>query len=497
MNRRDFIKGLGLLGCSSLASGFSVNVFGSEVESFYQQFKRELARHPLLRGWEGLSEDIAPRHFTWQGQLPDMLTGKQFYRNGPARAVLGEQRYTHWFDGDGFVHRYAFDKKGLTHSGRFVRTQKFKAESEAGRFLYNGAGSVIENSRPSKNAESVNTANIALLPVNDELWALWEAAMPYKLDQSSLETNGQVSFDAALDGIPFSAHPHTDRFGNIWNFGDLSFFGQSAIIIYQMSPRGKLLQYKMVPAPQSYVHDFAVTDNHLVFYFPPVKKGAGVTLIDSMQWQDDQHGQLLVVDKNTLTPTLQLPFDAGFVFHFGNAWQQGNTLVVNACWYDNADVMLNGVIEVIADSETRHRRSTAAQIVIDLNSKNATLNNTSTDMEFVQFDSRFTGQKTAIQYGVHATAGLPHGEYNCIASMNTETGALDRYSFGNNVIVEEPLFIPSGTKYGEGYLVNTALNFAEGATYCTVFNAQNIQDGPVATAKLDSYMPLGFHGAVI
>ncbi|MEC7692453.1 MAG: carotenoid oxygenase family protein, partial [Pseudomonadota bacterium] len=67
----------------------------------------------------------------------------------------------------------------------------------------------------------------------------------------------------------------------------------------------------------------------------------------------------------------------------------------------------------------------------------------------------------------------------------------------SNVIVEEPLFIPSGTKYGEGYLVNTALNFAEGATYCTVFNAQHIQDGPVATAKLDSYMPLGFHGAVI
>lgn len=497
MERREFLKGLGLLSLGAITPSLSFNALGEEAESYYLRFKRELTKHHILRGWEGLSDDIAPRHFAWQGTLPADLVGKQFYRNGPARAVLGEQRYTHWFDGDGFVHRYAFEKQGLTHSGRFVRTKKFEAESRAGRFLYNGTGSVIANSRPMKSSESVNTANIALLPVNDELWALWEAGMPYKMQPSSLQTNGQVSFNTELDGMPFSAHPHTDRFGHIWNFGDLSVFGQSAMVIYQLNANGALLQYKVVSAPKSYVHDFAVTDNHLIFYFPPLKKGAGETFIDMMKWQDDQQGQLLVIDKNSLTTVAQIPFDAGFVFHFGNAWQQNNTLVINACWYNNADVMLNSVMDELIDHTKDHDRSTAAQIIIDLSSQTARLDNSSTLMEFVQFDSRFTGEQTQVQYGVHASAETTHSEFNCIASVNTATGWVDSHNLGPDFIAEEPLFIPTGSQQGQGYLVNTALNFKEGATYCMVFDAEHISDGPVAWTKLDTYMPLGFHGAVI
>lgn len=497
MKRRDFLKNMGLAACGAASYSAGFNVFAGQADSFYQQFRRALKDNPMLRGWEGLTADIPTRDFQWQGKLPDALVGKQFYRNGPARAVLGEQRYTHWFDGDGFVHRYAFAKQSLTHSGRFVRTRKFEAETKAGRFLYNGAGSVVDNARPSKNAEAVNTANIALLPVQGELWALWEAAMPYKLDPGTLETRGQVSLADELDGVPFSAHPHADRAGNLWNFGDLSFFGQKAIMVYQLSPHGKLMNYKMVSAPASYVHDFAVTDNHLIFYFPPISKSHGETLIDSMTWCDDQPGQLLVVDKSTLETVLQIPFEAGFIFHFGNAWQQGQSLVVNTCWYNNADVMLNGVDKMVTHPDMQHDRSTAAQIHIDLTASTARLENTSHIMEFVQFDSRFTGQPTAIQYGVYAFDALKRGDYNSIAALNTKSGALDLHVLGNDYLTEEPLFIPTGSKSGEGYLVNTALNFIEGVTYCMVFDAQHVSDGPVAWAKLDSAMPMGFHGTVI
>ena len=497
MNRRDFVKALGVAGCSTLAPSFSLHAFAEQRPSFNEAFNQQLQQHPILRGWEGLTQDIAPRHFSWEGKLPEELRGKSLYRNGPARVVLGGERYTHWFDGDGFVHRYAFDAKGVTHSGKFVRTKKFVEETKANRFLYNGAGSIVPNSKLSKNAEAVNTANIALLPVNNELWALWEAAMPYKLNPNSLVTEGQVSLESALDGMPFSAHPHADSTGNLWNFGDLSFFGHAKLMIYQLTPQGKLSRYAMVDAPKSYVHDFAVTDNYLVFYFPPIQKGRGETLISSMNWQGHQPGELLVVDKNTLTPVLRVPFDAGFVFHFGNAWQEGNTLTVNACWYHNADIMLNDVKMVSDGAIGKHDRSTAAQIRINLSKKTAYLDNSTTPMEFVQFDNRFTGKATQLQFGVHASKEVTHGEYNSIASVNTQTGHIDSYSFGNNVITEEPLFVPVSSKPGEGYLVNTGLDFVSGNTYCYVFNAQHIADGPIAQVKLDSYMPLGFHGAII
>lgn len=497
MDRRNFVKMIGLAGCSTLASSFSLNAFAETTLSFYEEFNHQIKQRPILRGWEGLNQDIAARTFTWEGKLPNELEGKNFYRNGPARVVLNNERYTHWFDGDGFVHRYALRGKGLTHSGKFVRTKKFNEESNANRFLYNGGGSVIRHAKMSKNAEAVNAANIALLPVNNELWALWEGAMPYKINPQTLNTEGQVSLEQTLDGMPFSAHPHTDSAGNIWNFGDLSFFGHSAMMLYQLSPQGKLIKYKMVDTPKSYVHDFAVTDNYLIFYFPPISKGRGNTLIDSMTWHGDDPGELLVIDKNTLEPALRTPFDAGFVFHFGNAWQNGQTLTLNACWYDNADVILNDVKTIAKTGKRLKKRSTAAQIHINLANKTATLDNSTTTMEFVQFDNRFTGKATAIQYGVHASTSLSHSEYNSIASVNTKTGAVDSYSFGDHFITEEPLFVPTGRQQGEGYLVNSGLDFKSGHTYCCVFNAQRISDGPVAQAKLDTYMPLGFHGAII
>jgi len=497
MDRRHFVKMLGLAGCTTLAPSFSLNAFAETGLSFYEEFNNQLEHHPILRGWEGLTDDIAERNFAWQGKLPRELEGKHFYRNGPARTVLNNERYTHWFDGDGFVHRYALQNKGLTHSGKFVRTKKFNEESNANRFLYNGGGSVIRHSKMSKNSEAVNAANIALLPVNNELWALWEGAMPYKVNPHTLDTEGQVSLAQGLDGMPFSAHPHTDRAGNIWNFGDLSFFGHSAIMVYQLSPQGKLIKYKMIDAPQSYIHDFAITDNYLIFYFPPITKGRGNTLIDSMTWHGDNQGALLVVDKNTLEPVLRTPFDAGFIFHFGNAWQDGQVLTVNACWYHNADVIFNDVKTVAQTNMHLNDSSTAAQLRIHLGNKTATLDNSTTSMEFVQFDDRFTGKTTAVQYGVHASTPLPHSEYNSIASVNTQSGVVDSYSFGDHFITEEPLFVPTGSKQGEGYLVNTGLDFKSGHTYCCVFDAQHISDGPVAQAKLDTYMPLGFHGAII
>ncbi|MEG3767761.1 carotenoid oxygenase family protein [Alteromonas sp. 14N.309.X.WAT.G.H12] len=497
MNRRDFVKALGLAGCGALAPSFSLKALAEPPLSFYQEFNLKIKDYPILRAWEGLTADIVPRRFTWQGKLPEALNGKTFYRNGPARVVLANQRYTHWFDGDGFVHRYAFDPKGLTHSGKFVRTKKFIEETNANRFLYNGAGSVIANSKHSKSAEAVNTANISLLPVNNELWALWEAAMPYKVDPITLATERQVSLEPVLDGMPFSAHPHADSQGHLWNFGDLSFFGQSKLIIYQLTSQGKLTRYAMVDAPQSYVHDFAVTDNYLIFYFPPITKRRGDTLISSMTWHGNNEGEMLVIDKNTLTPVLRTPFDAGFVFHFGNAWQEDNHLTINACWYKNADIMLKDVKMVTEEKMGKHDRSTAAQIRIDLTQKTAYLDNSTTPMEFVQFDSRFAAKATQIQYGVHASKHAAHGEYNSIASINTQSGKVDSYNFGDNFITEEPLFVPDGSKQGEGYLVNTGLDFVSGHTYCCVFDALHIADGPVAQVKLDSYMPLGFHGAIV
>jgi carotenoid cleavage dioxygenase len=58
------------------------------------------------------------------------------------------------------------------------------------------------------------------------------------------------------------------------------------------------------------------------------------------------------------------------------------------------------------------------------------------------------------------------------------------------------VFIPTknNSDEGEGYLICTAYRGQENSSDLLVLDAQNVQDGPLATAKLPHRIPFGFHG---
>lgn len=69
------------------------------------------------------------------GALPAELRGT-LYRNGPGLFSRGGRSKANALDGDGLVQRLAIADGKASYSRRFVRTEKFNAEAEAGRFLY-------------------------------------------------------------------------------------------------------------------------------------------------------------------------------------------------------------------------------------------------------------------------------------------------------------------------------------------------------------------------
>ena len=89
--------------------------------------------------------------------------------------------------------------------------------------LYNGAGTHFKTALPIRNNETTNVANTSVQLLNGELLAMWEAGAPYRLDPDSLTTLGQLEFNADLSGVPFSAHPHFDEKGELWNIGSVPF----------------------------------------------------------------------------------------------------------------------------------------------------------------------------------------------------------------------------------------------------------------------------------
>ncbi|EAM47943.1 similar to Lignostilbene-alpha beta-dioxygenase and related enzymes [Crocosphaera watsonii WH 8501] len=135
------------------------------------------------------------------------------FRNGPGLFDVQGTPLQHPFDGDGMVCAISFLPNGKVHfRNRFVRTEGYVQEQKAGKMIYRGVFGTQKPGGWINNIFDIKVKNIANTNViywGNKLLALWEAAEPYLLDPSTLETLGIDYLDGVLNpGDSISAHPH-------------------------------------------------------------------------------------------------------------------------------------------------------------------------------------------------------------------------------------------------------------------------------------------------
>ena len=116
------------------------------------------------------------------------------------------------------------------------------------------------------------SANTNVIYFNGSLLALKEDAPPYALNPETLETHGLYTFDGQLPSLTFTAHPKADP-----KTGELTCFGYEAkgdgtpdVCYYRIAPDGKFQEVVWLEAPVvAMIHDFAVTENWVVFPIIP------------------------------------------------------------------------------------------------------------------------------------------------------------------------------------------------------------------------------------
>lgn len=455
-------------------------------------------------GWRSVDVDrMPPLALSLEGNLPAQLHG-HLYRNGPARTERGGVRYQHWFDGDGMIQDFHLSSKGITHQGRFVQTRKYLREQKAGRFLYRSAGTVVPDAEPAGNNDTANVANTALLPWDDELLALWEGGSAYRVDPATLDTLGRKDWRDDLIHMPFSAHPLLEKDGTMWNVGAAPYVGKDGkLFVYHISPNQGVLAMQAIDLPvASYLHSFAMTERYLVFYLGPHRYEHGAaTFVDSFAWSPELGSKILLVDKNDLTARRWFEAPAGFVFHCAAAYELGSQVVAPMCVYPTAEVMQAGMNELMhGNPAARYPVFPRAQLTtlrLDLKTGKATSEASGTLLEFPGTDPRQAGSATAI-FGVGHSPDAPPTYSDAIVRVEPEGGRVTRYAFPEHHIVEEPLFVPgSGRRDSGGYLVGSFLDFQKAQTGIFVLEANNLEAGPIAMARMERSLPLGFHGCFV
>lgn len=484
MNRRNFLRAVVAGGAMSV---LPVWVRADETRDVYLA---NVPGQPRLAAMSGCAVERLSGAAAVEGRWPAELRGT-FYRNGPARFERGGERYRHWFDGDGMAQAWHIDAGNVRHEACFVRTQKYVEESASGRFLYPAFGTDIRR-RPVGNNDTVNTANTNVVPHAGKLYALWEGGSAMELDPANLATRGIKTWRDDLAAMPFSAHPRITPDGVLWNFGVVP--GANKLLLWRIEPDGALGRFGMIDVPQlPMVHDFVVTARYMVFLVPPFDMHGlpDTTYLGAHVWNGRRPMRVLVVDRADFTLRRVVEMPSGMVFHLGNGWDEGDTIRFDACIAAN-DSGLRALGGVMRGETWREANTDTVLITLDLarNASHSEILLSGTEFPRVaaaDIGSRYrqlfvTTRRTGTQFGMTG-----------MASIDVESGRVDRYEYGPDWIVEE--HIPVAKASGKGqWLVGAAYDVRKRQTILAVFDGAHLSHGPLARARLDYAAPLCFHG---
>lgn len=455
-----------------------------------------------LAGWRTFGRESAgPTVATLEGRWPGSLAGT-LYRNGPAWFDRGGKRYEHWFDGDGLMRAWRMAGGRVTHTARMVATQKFTREQLSGRFEVGAAGTWIENAVPARNNDDFNTANTSVVRIGGRTFALWEAGSAIEVDPDTLATRGPVTWRDDLVAVPFSAHPLLERDGSAWNFGSLAFFGGSGLVIWNIGADARLRRFQMLQSPQpGYLHAFAMTPNYLVFMLVPFTMAAGDgAFFARLAFATHRPCRIALVPKDALDSPRWFEVDFAMAYHFGDAFERGEEVIMRTVRHRDIDEARSPMAAVmrgerpaggaVADTDL-------ASLHLDLASGVARWEaHGMTGLEFPTWDERTPGDRAATLYAPCTVGRADAPYFNAVCSIDVETGRRQHWRYGARVYSEEHRFVarPGSRRPGEGWLLGTLLDHAQGRSGLAVLDAERVDEGPVATAWVPYTTPLGFHG---
>lgn len=487
---------------------------------------------PVLRG------NFAPVHAEHaqaiplsdiEGRVPADLDGFHV-RNGPNRRFASQGRY-HMFDGDGMLHKVAFDHGRVTYSNRWVQTDGLSEELQANTALWRGIKDAPRRDRPDQPLK--NTANTDVKFFAGELMATWYlGGAVYRCSPDTLATLGKLDADSRLHGLPVSAHAKVDE-----RTGEMLFFAYGMKPPYMhygvMDREHRLRTFMPVALPGPRLpHDMAVTPNWTILHDLPLFHDADALAAGrhKLRFHADMPARFALVPRHGSEAGIRwFEADPCYLYHVVNAWEEteasGHDVVVmigtpfrlpcDAAGNIIADQVPRLLAELDADHVLYEWRfdlrtgRTRERVLDDI-----------INAEFPVINSAWQGLRTRYSWHVlMARQQQPEDPRFCgLVGRDHDAGTCQVWHEGAHKWWSEPSFAPRdraqslpaghgnqgadavGNTHDEqaaendGYIVSFMSDELLDTSFVTVFDARHIGSGPIARIRLPVRVPNGFHG---
>jgi carotenoid cleavage dioxygenase len=460
--------------------------------------------NPYLHGvYAPVTQELSAQGLRVSGELPADLEGA-YLRNGPNPLLPPKNRY-HPFDGDGMVHGVYFREGSVSYRNRWVGTDALAEERARGSSVSPGVMGPFDYSVSPFGIK--DTSNTDLVFYHGDLVSLWyNAGNPCRLDGQTLETAGGFVLPGRRHAR-MSAHSKVD-----WATGELIFFDygdEPPYMTYGIADReGRLVHETAIDLPGPRLpHDIGFTRHYAIVHDLP--------FFHDMDVLRKHHLRVLTFHRDIPTRFGIVPRygDGGdvrwfecepcYILHVSNCWEEGDWVVMDGCRSVNPMPQAKP-----GEGELAHM---LAYMRLEANNYRWRFNLRTGEVregdiddlntEFNKTNPLFHGEKS--RYAYHQRIPLSHEgghtlRFTGLVKYDNDSGSRWQWDYGDGVFGSEAVFAPrrgAGRERAEddGYVITLVTDSNSWQSDCLVFDARDIEQGPVARVHLPRRVPYGFH----
>ena len=467
------------------------------------------------RGYDSQPNEYEYEITDVEGNIPPDLIGTLF-RNGPGLLDIGGSAIHHPFDGDGMISAFSFKDGKVYYRNRFIRTEAYVKEQEAGKILYRGVFGTPKPGGFFNNLFDIklkNIANTGVIYWGGKLLALWEAAEPHRLNPKTLETIGLEYLDGVLEpGDAFAAHPWVDPSCDLDNGAPcLVNFRvdpglSSKITLFEFAPNGKLLRrHSHSVAGFSFIHDFMITPQYAIFFQNPVSfnplpfllgmRGAG----ECVQFQPDKPTNVILIARDPSNKEVKtFSVESGFVFHHANAFEQDSKVYVDSITYQTLPQVQPNSDYKAVDFEGLDPGQLWR---FTLNLEDGSVERQMLESRCCEFPTH-NPDKVGRNYQYLYIGAAPsdtgrNAPLQAILKLDLHTKERQLHSFAPSGFVSEPIFVPkpNAEKEDAGWVLTLVYDGSKHRSTLAILDGENLAQEPVALLHLKHHVPYGLHGS--
>ncbi|MCP5145277.1 MAG: carotenoid oxygenase family protein [Gammaproteobacteria bacterium] len=441
-----------------------------------------------------------------EGTIPADLNGG-FYATGPdPQYPMAKGNIV--FDGEGHVRMFRIKNGRVDYRSRFARTERFMAQDRARRALMPMYRNPAMDD-PSVHGLSRSTANTHVLNHKGLILALKEDSPPCAMDLNTLETVDPVyTFDGALPhDRPFTAHPKIcSTTGNIVAFGyEARGFGSDVVAMFEIDRHGNKVWEAEVKVPYvCLMHDFAVTENHILLFVIPLTIDHEQMKRGGIHWSWDG-------TRKTYLGILRRHGDGKDVQWIEGATRSGTHTM--GAFEDKGRIYFDTEVTVASPFPFMPNKDGSPPDFVNATSYihriSANLNGRNKTYEIEKMypliaplprqDDRYNTMPYRYGYMGCPDPNEPNRARAgaCYARVDNQTRTFDLWNAGPTVALAEPVFAPRRTDSaeGDGYLMGVAYHLDQNLrSDLVILDAQHLAAGPIATVKLPVQASPQVHG---